>query len=609
MDQLFLISIFQGVLAGPNALLHASPLGRNFYMKTMMIPPPQAISPGKMWGDMTLRRTDENSPRHCCFGIPRRASGAFPKIPRLRLKSLHGNKKGFVAKEDKPKLPVGQRTDMSDALGISAEQFWRLRGPKSQRAVEGRMKFFRNELNLSNPEIGRMALKFNRLLEYHPRRTEKNIRLFENLGMELDKIRQVACRTPSLLYYSESSIRSKIQLMQNLLGMEPDEVLGVLSKNAKLLTLSNCHLKEQIVWLNQGLGMTQQEARSVVSRHPPLLSYRIDSMMNHVEVLNEVFSLAGTIDIIRRLPQIMSFNINRNLRPTLRYLLTEVGISRESIVSTPAILSLSLDGRITPRHEAIREAGFLPKVEDFIVKESVFEDNLEKKQFEEHMGVTRKPRARSVLSRAPSIVDEVSRRPGSLDVRLTGKDKIDPEVRSMVDDIAEGLGSPDFIETRKDRARPVGHSVKHRPSTTSGSPSDKLANEFAYTVFEKMLHKKDMTETDPILDEIDKKDMKKHSVFDEIGTWSPSPKNKARPEKHSVLDDIGTWTPRESVEEHSPPTDMDIAHKQGHVHSMAAAASASADSVKIPRKPPLPGLRLRSKTLTSLRAKAGTPIS
>jgi len=252
------------------------------------------------------------------------------------------------------------RIEMIYALGILQSQtaqtsmFSGKNYPTTTKLNE-KLQFFRERLKLSNPELCRTLMKFERLFEYRPRKVDRGLRFFEDLDVNEIKIRQTFLRTPSLLHFPTSNLLAKIHLVRKLLALEKEDASYLLSRHSGWLTssLRACEMRIQFL---RGMGMTRGEARFCVCRHPQLLSYSIDSMSRHVEFFHASgFTRAETINIIRRRVQIISIDIHRNLRPTLLYLLNNIGISHESIASTPAILSLSLSKRIIPRHMKILE--------------------------------------------------------------------------------------------------------------------------------------------------------------------------------------------------------------------------------------------------------------
>jgi hypothetical protein len=58
---------------------------------------------------------------------------------------------------------------------------------------------------------------------------------------------------------------------------------------------------------------------------------------------------------IGKKPQVLSFSIENNLRPTCTYLMQEMGVELSNIIATPSMLTASLENRIKPRHAFLKE--------------------------------------------------------------------------------------------------------------------------------------------------------------------------------------------------------------------------------------------------------------
>jgi hypothetical protein len=266
-------------------------------------------------------------------------------------------------------------------LGIPLDELWRIQKYKNDTFImsghrtDAKKIYLQEGLSLTKVEIQRIVVKFTRLLDYQPSRIEQGLKYFEDLNINLICNRGIILRSPSLSCLMWSKLQEKMQLMCSLLGMSTEEIVQVLSRETNWLTSSPECLERRIYFLFD-LGMVRAEVRSMICCHPQLLTYSLDTMQAKLRFLSSSgFSTDQIIKIFRRFAQVVSLNVHKNLNPTLKYLLEEVGISIRDITSTPSILSLSLTDRIIPRHKKLRKISDQTPIKayHFIVKEHDFD--------------------------------------------------------------------------------------------------------------------------------------------------------------------------------------------------------------------------------------------
>ena len=61
--------------------------------------------------------------------------------------------------------------------------------------------------------------------------------------------------------------------------------------------------------------------------------------------------------VATKFPKIFSYNIENNLKPTIKYIFEQLHGTVNDLISFPAYVSYSLENRIKPRHEFLKKKG------------------------------------------------------------------------------------------------------------------------------------------------------------------------------------------------------------------------------------------------------------
>jgi len=221
--------------------------------------------------------------------------------------------------------------------------------------MQTKLIYFHERISVSSSDVCALVQKFDRILEYDVVRIDHGLCFFESLDLNLVSLRKLFLRFPSLLFHTEANHEKKINSVKKMLDISNKQMTNILSNYSNWLSSSHRLIEKRVQFLSD-LGMRRTEIRNCVIRHPHLLSYNIQAIIKRLRILMvSGFTYIETIQIVQRLVQIFSVNIVNNLEPTLSYLLNEVGLSHHTIVSTPTVISLSLNKRILPRHKSFLE--------------------------------------------------------------------------------------------------------------------------------------------------------------------------------------------------------------------------------------------------------------
>ncbi|KAF0894679.1 hypothetical protein E2562_001972 [Oryza meyeriana var. granulata] len=153
------------------------------------------------------------------------------------------------------------------------------------------------------------------------------------LSCSMDDIRDIVCKSPSILGYSEENIRSKIEFLTSTLGCSKEKICAVLFKKPKIVGCSDENIRGKIEFLTSTLGCSKEKICAVVCKQPQILGFSY-----------------------------------KNICHKINFMISEVGLEREFIVERPWMLGYSLEKRIGPRHSVIkilRAMGLMKDAVDF----------------------------------------------------------------------------------------------------------------------------------------------------------------------------------------------------------------------------------------------------
>merc|ERR1712224_547545 len=179
-------------------------------------------------------------------------------------------------------------------------------------------------------------------------------------------------RSPSLIHFSQITIRIKIKHFAYLQGINKQQIVKILSRNFNWLTCS-VHWMEQHLKFLSYISPFQPQRETFIFRHPQILSYSVKTMLERIRSLQiEGFENSQVTQITERMTQIVSISTQHNLGPTVFYLKREIGFQNEKIASNPVLLSLSLKNRIIPRHKTVINLSHRPIISRLIINKTNF---------------------------------------------------------------------------------------------------------------------------------------------------------------------------------------------------------------------------------------------
>lgn len=174
-----------------------------------------------------------------------------------------------------------------------------------------------------SPQVGRMTVKHPKLLTNGEGMVEKRLEFLFSLGLSDEAVKKI--------------VRSHPQARAVAAPVFPSGA-GRLSPSPGL---PGCMFLPR-----------SSPPRAATLPSPQVLNYSPESMQPRVEFLLDEVGLDEfeMSEVVTKLSTLFSLSVENSLRPKYHYLLDELGGSKDSLVSFPVYLSLSLSQRIQPRH-------------------------------------------------------------------------------------------------------------------------------------------------------------------------------------------------------------------------------------------------------------------
>ncbi|CAM9432613.1 unnamed protein product [Ectocarpus sp. 4 AP-2014] len=128
------------------------------------------------------------------------------------------------------------------------------------------------------------------------------------------------------------------------------------------------HVAPKTKWLRERLGLGQAALRKLVTTYPAVLSRSVEKNLEpKFKWLEERLgaSQEEVAVLIKRFPLIFGYSTTQNLEPTVLFFMVDLSGELEeiksAIMSCPSILSRSLDKRMLPRAQQMREKDIEPR--------------------------------------------------------------------------------------------------------------------------------------------------------------------------------------------------------------------------------------------------------
>jgi len=177
-----------------------------------------------------------------------------------------------------------------------------------------------------------------------------NYLYFHELGIK--KINQVFRNSVAASSYDMRTLLKP--RIENLLSWGvPECKIGKVFENAPRLTsnIADLAMKINVGYFRKRVKVCDEKIGGMIVARPQLLTYSIDNLM---EPCIQYLESIGITDerlstVAARYPTIISSRVE-TLRPKIEYLMRELGVTIDYLISVPSIAGASLEKKIKPRH-------------------------------------------------------------------------------------------------------------------------------------------------------------------------------------------------------------------------------------------------------------------
>lgn len=216
--------------------------------------------------------------------------------------------------------------------------------PNPSLAVESKKLKVFSQVSGLDPAAGNLRPQFVYLMQ---------------LGMEIDQIKTIIRKFPAFANYSlDGKIKPVVKFFLEL-GVPQEKILIILMKRPQLCGISLSENLKPTMKFFETLGVDKKQWATVIYRFPALLTYSRQKIKESIDFLLELGISEESIGkILTRCPNIVSYSVEDNLRPKVKYfrsLGVDVGLL---LFKCPQNFGLSIETNIKPVTEFFLERGY-----------------------------------------------------------------------------------------------------------------------------------------------------------------------------------------------------------------------------------------------------------
>jgi len=195
-------------------------------------------------------------------------------------------------------------------------------------------------------DLEKVSRKYPYALRYNVAKTQAAVEVLTRHNID---VRKAFGRRPQLLSLAPQVLDTRLILLKKLLGDQrvPHAIAncpGVLG-----LLPSTVNTKSALL---ASLGL---DAKVLSRRLPQILTCSEFAIRSRISFFDEVG--LDALRIINGKPEVVLYDIQRTIRPTIEYITNEMGRSLEDINNCPRVFGTSLERRLKPRHEYLKQHG------------------------------------------------------------------------------------------------------------------------------------------------------------------------------------------------------------------------------------------------------------
>eukprot|EP00904_Undaria_pinnatifida_P005192 jgi/Undpi1/1802/HiC_scaffold_12.g05189.m1 len=183
------------------------------------------------------------------------------------------------------------------------------------------------------------------------------------------EVNKMCKRYPTLNTLGAETAMPLLGWLTRELDMGLGDMRNLILRHPRLMAYRvTSHVAPKTKWLRERLGLGQPQLRKLITTYPAVLSRSVEENLEpKFKWLEE--RLGATPEevqvLIKRFPLIFGYSTSQNLEPTVAFFTGDMsgGIEeiKAAVMSCPSILSRSLDKRIMPRAQQMREKEIEPR--------------------------------------------------------------------------------------------------------------------------------------------------------------------------------------------------------------------------------------------------------
>lgn len=157
----------------------------------------------------------------------------------------------------------------------------------------------------------------------------KNLKLFEFWGLEVNQQKSVVRKYPALASRGTKALMENKEIYNEKFNLSADEWKGVVIRCPRLLTEPREKMFGLLFTAFTTLGLSQKEIKDLFLAAPDVFNH---GDLQHVDKVFEVLRDLGLsneklIQVLEKCPDMIAGNVAENLKPKLKWLQKEMGLS------------------------------------------------------------------------------------------------------------------------------------------------------------------------------------------------------------------------------------------------------------------------------------------
>lgn len=207
-------------------------------------------------------------------------------------------------------------------------------------------------------DVTKLVKRYAEVLVLDPqRKMAPMVEYLISLGVTSEKVGKVIRRRPQLLGYTIPGLQPTVQYLVQL-GVKPELLGKVISASPQVLTLNVEEKLKPAVEFFRSMGLNKErDMEMLLVRNAQVLCCSIEKNLRPKFIYFKGLGLTekSIANMIVLFPSVLGQSIECSLAPKIHYLIHDMRRPIEEIVHFPQYFGYSLEKRIKPRHELLKD--------------------------------------------------------------------------------------------------------------------------------------------------------------------------------------------------------------------------------------------------------------